>query len=71
MELTENFAMMPAASVSGFYFGHPDAHYFAVGKIGRDQVIDYHRRKSLPLPAIERWLAPNLAYEPESVVSAG
>jgi 5-methyltetrahydrofolate--homocysteine methyltransferase len=71
MQLTETFAMMPAASVSGIYFAHPDAHYFAVGKIGRDQVADYQRRKNLPLPAVERWLAPNLAYEPETTVSAG
>ncbi|MDQ6799794.1 MAG: methionine synthase [Acidobacteriota bacterium] len=70
MQLTETFAMMPAASVSGIYFGHPDAHYFAVGKIGRDQVLDYQRRKNLPLAAVERWLAPNLAYEPEIAVSA-
>jgi len=66
MTLTETFAMMPAASVSGIYFGHPESNYFAVGKIGRDQVIDYQRRKNMPLPAIERWLAPNLAYEPEA-----
>ena len=63
MQLTETFAMMPAASVSGIYFAHPDAHYFAVGKIGRDQVADYQRRKSLSLTAVERWLAPNLAYD--------
>jgi 5-methyltetrahydrofolate--homocysteine methyltransferase len=66
MTLTENFAMMPAASVSGIYFGHPESNYFAVGKIGRDQVVDYQRRKNMPLPAIERWLASNLAYEPEA-----
>jgi 5-methyltetrahydrofolate--homocysteine methyltransferase len=71
MQLTETFAMMPAASVSGIYFGHPEAHYFAVGKIGRDQVADYQRRKNLPLAAVERWLGPNLAYEPEIAVSAG
>jgi 5-methyltetrahydrofolate--homocysteine methyltransferase len=70
MQLTETFAMMPAASVSGIYFGHPEAHYFAVGKIGRDQVADYQRRKNLPLAAVERWLGPNLAYEPEIAVSA-
>ena len=70
MQLTETFAMMPAASVSGIYFGHPEAHYFAVGKIGRDQVADYQRRKNLPLAAVERWLGPNLAYEPEIALSA-
>ena len=57
--LTENFAMSPAASVSGFYFSHPEAKYFAVGKIDRDQVDDYHRRKGMDLRAVERWLRPN------------
>ena len=57
--------MMPAASVSGLYFAHPEARYFAVGKIGRDQVFDYHARKDMPLAEVERWLAPSLAYEPE------
>jgi 5-methyltetrahydrofolate--homocysteine methyltransferase len=66
IELTENFAMMPAASVSGLYFAHPQSKYFAVGRIGRDQVVDYHARKDMPLPQIERWLAPSLAYEPET-----
>jgi 5-methyltetrahydrofolate--homocysteine methyltransferase len=66
MTLTETFAMIPASSVSGFYFGHPQSQYFAVGKIGRDQVFDYHLRKEMPLPIVERWLAPNLAYEPEA-----
>jgi 5-methyltetrahydrofolate--homocysteine methyltransferase len=64
ISLTETFAMMPAASVSGIYFGHPESHYFAVGKIGRDQVMDYQRRKAMPVAAIERWLAPSLAYDP-------
>jgi 5-methyltetrahydrofolate--homocysteine methyltransferase len=64
--LTENFAMYPAASVSGFYFSHPEAKYFAVGKIGRDQVEDYSRRKGLDLRAVERWLAPNLNYDPDA-----
>jgi 5-methyltetrahydrofolate--homocysteine methyltransferase len=63
--LTESFAMLPAAAVSGFYFAHPDAKYFAVGKIGKDQVEDYARRKGMELRAIERWLSPNLNYEPE------
>jgi 5-methyltetrahydrofolate--homocysteine methyltransferase len=66
MQLTESFAMLPAASVSGLYFSHPKAHYFAVGKIGRDQVEDYARRKGMDLRSVERWLAPNLNYEPES-----
>jgi len=63
MELTESFAMLPAASVSGFYLSHPDARYFAVDKIGEDQAADYSRRKALALEQTERWLAPNLAYE--------
>ncbi len=71
IHLTESFAMIPAASVSGFYFGHPGAHYFAVGKIGRDQVVDYQRRKNLPLPEVERWLAPILAYDPEATAGVG
>ena len=50
--------MSPAASVSGFYFSHPEAKYFAVGKIDRDQVEDYHRRKGMDLRTVERWLAP-------------
>ena len=70
MQLTESCAMMPAASVSGLYFAHPDARYFAVGKIGRDQVEDYARRKKVPAEEIERWLAPNLAYEPQTETAA-
>ena len=62
--LTETFAMSPAASVSGLYFAHPEAKYFAVGKLGRDQVLDYQRRKQIDLPAVERWLVPYLNYEP-------
>jgi 5-methyltetrahydrofolate--homocysteine methyltransferase len=61
MRLTESFAMYPAASVSGFYFSHPESQYFAVGRIGRDQLEDYARRKGVPLADAERWLAPNLA----------
>ena len=64
IELTETFAMRPAASVCGFYFAHPQSRYFALGPIGRDQVLDYHRRKGMDLRAVERWLAPNLAYDP-------
>jgi 5-methyltetrahydrofolate--homocysteine methyltransferase len=60
--LTESYAMWPAASVSGFYFSHPDARYFAVAKIDRDQVADYARRKGWDLATVEKWLAPNLAY---------
>ena len=61
--LTESYAMLPAASVSGWYFAHPDAAYFAVGKIGKDQVEDYARRKNLPVATVERWLSPNLNYD--------
>jgi 5-methyltetrahydrofolate--homocysteine methyltransferase len=64
--LTENYAMYPAASVSGFYFSHPEAKYFAVGKIDRDQVEDYARRKGLDLRTAERWLSPNLNYDPDA-----
>ena len=63
--LTESLAMFPTASVSGFYLAHPEAHYFAVGRLGRDQVADYARRTGMPLHEAERWLAPNLGYEPE------
>jgi 5-methyltetrahydrofolate--homocysteine methyltransferase len=64
ISMTEAFAMLPASSVSGLYFAHPEAKYFAVGKIGRDQVVDYARRKQMDLRAIERWLSPNLNYDP-------
>ncbi len=63
LRLTENFAMWPAAAVSGWYFWRPEAHYFGVGRIGRDQVEDYARRKGMDLATAERWLAPNLGYE--------
>jgi 5-methyltetrahydrofolate--homocysteine methyltransferase len=62
--LSESCAMLPAASVSGLYFAHPDARYFTVGRIGRDQVEDYAARKGMPIAEVERWLAPNLGYEP-------
>ena len=61
--LTESFAMLPAASVSGYYFCHPQAQYFGVGKIERDQVEDYARRKGMDVAVVERWLSPNLNYE--------
>ncbi len=64
IDLTSSCAMMPAASVSGLYLAHPAARYFHVGRIGRDQVEDYARRKGESLTEAERWLAPNLAYEP-------
>ncbi|HZY37385.1 MAG TPA: methionine synthase [Mucilaginibacter sp.] len=62
MHLTESLAMTPAASVSGFYFAHPQARYFGLGKISKDQVEDYAVRKNLPVEEIERWLGPNLNY---------
>ena len=61
--LTESYAMLPAAAVSGLYFAHPEAKYFAVGKINRDQVEDYATRKNLPVGEVERWLSPNLNYD--------
>ncbi len=63
--LTESFAMTPTAAVSGFYFSHPKAHYFGVGKIDRDQVASYAQRKGMTLAETERWLAPILGYEPD------
>ena len=64
MALTESFAMSPAASVSGLYFASPHAKYFSVGRVGRDQVEAYARRKGMSVPEVERWLAPNLGYLP-------
>src|SRR5262245_12660172 len=66
MELTETFATTPGASVSGIYLAHPQSRYFAVGRIGRDQAEDYAARKGMALAEVERWLRPNLAYEPEA-----
>jgi 5-methyltetrahydrofolate--homocysteine methyltransferase len=63
MQLTESFAMLPAASVSGYYFWNPASQYFGLGRIGKDQVEDYARRKGMSVPDVERWLAPNLGYE--------
>ncbi|MBI4695988.1 MAG: methionine synthase [Gammaproteobacteria bacterium] len=65
IELTSNFAMYPSAAVSGWYFSHPGSRYFGVGKINRDQVHDYARRKGMDFREAERWLAPNLGYEPD------
>ncbi len=64
MRLTESYAMLPAASVSGLYFAHPLARYFAVGKIDRDQVESYAERTGMSVAEVERWLAANLAYTP-------
>ena len=64
IKLTESYAMHPAASVSGLYFSHPESRYFAVDRITREQVEDYARRKQMPVAEVERWLGPNLGYEP-------
>jgi 5-methyltetrahydrofolate--homocysteine methyltransferase len=66
MKLTESFAMWPGSSVSGLYFGHPQSQYFSLGKIDRDQVEDYHVRKGMSVAEVERWLGPNLNYDPAS-----
>ena len=65
VELTESFAMSPASSVSGLYFSHPESSYFGVGKINKDQVLDYANRKGVALEDIEKWLGPNLSYSPK------
>ena len=64
MQLSEHFAMLPAASVSGIYLAHPEARYFAVGRVDKDQITDYARRKGMPVQEVERWLGPNLSYVP-------
>ena len=63
MQLTESYAMLPTAAVSGFYFSHPESRYFGIGKLGRDQIGDYARRKGMEVSEVERWLAPVLGYE--------
>jgi 5-methyltetrahydrofolate--homocysteine methyltransferase len=70
IRLTESFAMWPGASVSGLYFAHPGSRYFAINKIDRDQVIDYHRRKGCTLQEVEKWLGPYLNYEPTPAPAA-
>ena len=64
ISLTESFAMSPAASVSGLFFAHPESEYFSLGAISEDQVIDYARRKNMPVDEMEKWLSPNLGYDP-------
>ena len=71
IRLTESYAMWPASSVSGLYFAHPDSKYFGVGKIDRDQVLDYHLRKGMDLRTVERWLSPNLNYDPDETPPSG
>ena len=70
LELTESYAMFPTAAVSGFYYSHPDSKYFAVGKIGRDQLVSYAERKGMSIVEAERWLAPNLGYDPDAANAA-
>jgi 5-methyltetrahydrofolate--homocysteine methyltransferase len=70
IELTESMAMLPASSVSGYYFWHPQARYYGLGRIGRDQLLDYARRKGWSVQEAERWLAPNLADEPREAAPA-
>lgn len=65
IHLTESFAMTPTAAVSGWYFSHPEARYFGVGRLERDQVADYARRKGWIVAEAEKWLVPNLGYELE------
>jgi 5-methyltetrahydrofolate--homocysteine methyltransferase len=71
IRLTETCAMWPGSSVSGLYFAHPQSKYFAVGKLGRDQVLEYHRRKGMTLPEVEKWLGPYLGYEPDGSPASG
>ena len=70
IKLTESFAMWPASSVSGLYFSHPQAAYFGVGRIDRDQVEDYAKRKGVTLGEMEKWLAPILSYRPAAAAAA-
>jgi len=70
LRLTDSYAMFPTAAVSGFYFSHPDSRYFAVGKIDRDQVESYAVRKGMSVTDVERWLAPNLGYDPDAADAA-
>ncbi len=67
--LSEHFAMLPAASVSGIYLAHPEARYFAVGRVDREQVADYAERKGVTVGEVERWLGPNLSYDPAAVTT--
>jgi len=64
VKLTESYAMWPGSSVSGLYFAHPESQYFSLGKIDRDQVADYAERKGMTVAEVERWLGPNLGYDP-------
>jgi 5-methyltetrahydrofolate--homocysteine methyltransferase len=70
IRLTESFAMFPTAAVSGWYFSHPESHYFGVGQIDREQVASYAERKGMSVGEMERWLAPNLGYDPDAPAAA-
>ena len=70
LRLTESYAMFPTAAVSGFYFAHPDARYFSVGKIARDQLESYAQRKGMSIGEAERWLAPIIGYDPGAADAA-
>ena len=70
LKLTESYAMFPTAAVSGFYFSHPESKYFSVGKIARDQVESFAKRKGMSLDEAEKWLSPNLGYEPSEADAA-
>ncbi len=65
MSLTESFAMLPTAAVCGYYFSHPKSQYFVIGRLSKEQVADYAKRKGITLALAERWLASNLDYDPE------
>jgi len=71
ISLTESLAMWPASSVSGWYYSHPESRYFGVGKIGEDQIADYASRRDMAIEVAEKWLAPNLAYEPTDSSTKG
>ena len=70
LKLTDSYAMFPTAAVSGFYFSHPESKYFSVGKIARDQVESFAKRKGMSLDEAEKWLSPNLGYEPSEADAA-
>ena len=70
IRLTESYAMFPTAAVSGWYFSHPESHYFGVGQVDREQVASYAVRKGVSLDEMERWLAPNLGYDPQATATA-
>ena len=70
LRLTDSYAMYPTAAVSGFYFSHPESKYFSVGKVARDQVESYAERKGMTLSDAERWLAPNIGYDPDAADAA-